>query len=187
MTDAQFLLRQYVERGSDSAFRELVTRYVDFVYSVALRRVGGNTHLAQDVTQAVFTDLARKARTLPRDVMLGGWLHRHTCFVSSTTIRNERRRQARERSAVEMNALHAPGDADWNRLVPILDEAVDQLGADDRQAIILRFFEGLDLRAVGAAFGGTDDAAQKRVSRALDKLRELLFQRGVTLAVTALA
>ena len=187
MTDAQSLLQRYVEHGSESAFRELVTRYIDFVYSVALRRVGGNVHLAQDVAQTVFTDLVRKARKLPPDVMLGGWLHRHTCFVSSTAVRHERRRQARERNAVEMNALHAPADADWQQLVPILDEAVDQLGADDRKAIILRFFEGLDLREVGAAFGATDDAAQKRVSRAVDKLRELLTQRGVTLTVTALA
>ena len=76
--DASSLLRQYVEHGSESAFRELVTRYIDFVYSVALRRVDGNAYLAQDVAQTVFTDLARKARSLPVDVMLGGWLHRHT-------------------------------------------------------------------------------------------------------------
>lgn len=187
MTDAPSLLRQYVEHGSESAFRELVTRYIDFVYSVALRRVGGNTHLAQDVAQTVFTDLARKARTLPADVMLGGWLHRHTCFVSSSAIRQERRRHFRERNAVEMNALHSPGDAEWKQIAPILDEAIDELGADDRRAIILRFFEGHDLRTVGAALGASDDTAQKRVSRAVDKLRELLIHRGVTLTVAALA
>src|ERR1039458_936662 len=187
MTDAPSLLRQYVEHGSESAFRELVTRYIDFVYSVALRRVDGNAYLAQDVAQTVFTDLARKARSLPVDVMLGGGLHRHTCFVSSSAIRQERRRHSRERNAVEMNALHYPGDAEWKQIAPILDEAIDELGVDDRKAIILRFFEGHDLRTVGAALGATDDAAQKRVSRAVDKLRESLTRRGVTLTVAALA
>src|SRR6266478_4359467 len=86
-----------------------------------------------------------------------------------------------------MNALHSPGDAEWKQIAPILDEAIDELGADDRKAILLRFFEGHDLRTVGAALGATDDTAQKRVSRAVDKLRELLTRRGVTLTVTALA
>jgi RNA polymerase sigma factor (sigma-70 family) len=187
MTDAPSLLRQYVEHGSESAFRELVTRYIDFVHSVALRRVDGDSQLAQDVAQTVFTDLARKASTFPGDVMLGGWLHRHTCFVSSSAIRQERRRHARERNAVEMNALQAPGDAEWQQIAPILDEAIDELGTDDRQAILLRFFEGCDLRTVGAALGASDDTAQKRVSRAVDKLRELLIHRGVTLTAAVLA
>src|SRR3970040_2335326 len=97
MTDGQQLLAQYAESGSETAFRELVTRYVDLVYSTAVRLVNGDTHLAEDVTQTVFTALARKARALSKDVMLGGWLHRHTCFVALNTMRSERRRHARER------------------------------------------------------------------------------------------
>ncbi|HEU0040124.1 MAG TPA: sigma factor, partial [Verrucomicrobiae bacterium] len=104
MTDGQQLLAQYAESGSETAFRELVTRYVDLVYSAAVRLVNGDTHLAEDVTQTVFADLARLAHALSREVMLGGWLHRHTCFVASKTMRGERRRQARERQAAEMNA-----------------------------------------------------------------------------------
>src|SRR6266536_3101555 len=104
MTDSQNLLAEFVQTGSDAAFRELVTRYVDLVYSTALRLVEGDTHRAEDVAQTVFVDLARMARTLPNDVRLGGWLHRHTCFVAAKTMRGERRRQSRERQAVEMNA-----------------------------------------------------------------------------------
>jgi len=94
------LLRDYAEKGSEPAFRELVSRYVDLVYSVAFRRIGGDAHLVEDVVQTVFADLARKAGSLKGETMLGGWLHRHTCFVSSTLMRGERRRQQREREVV---------------------------------------------------------------------------------------
>src|SRR5262249_756522 len=133
-----------------------------------------NRQLAEDVSQQVFTDLARKADSLPINVMLGGWLHRHTGFVASNFMRVELRRQNRERKALEMNTMNEPSEADWNQLAPVLDEAIDQLDTTDRDALVLRFFEQQDLRAVGAALGITDDAAQKRVSRAVERLRELL-------------
>ncbi|HEX5223135.1 MAG TPA: sigma-70 family RNA polymerase sigma factor [Verrucomicrobiae bacterium] len=187
MTDTNKLLLDYAKNGSDSAFRELVSRYLDLVYSVAFRRTDGNAHLAEDIAQRVFTDLARKAGRLPPNVMLGGWLHRHTCFVASTTVRAEHRRQSRERQAAEMNSLIATAKDDaWLQLGPVLDEAIDQLEAPDREAIVLRYFERRDLRAVGAAFGIGEDAAQKRVSRAVDKLRDLIGQRGATLSATIL-
>ena len=106
MTDHQHWLAEYARTGSDAAFRELVSRYVDLVYSTALRLVGGDTHRAEDVAQTVFMNLARVARKLPPDVKLGGWLHRDTCFTAATLMRGERRRQSRERQASEMNALH---------------------------------------------------------------------------------
>ncbi|HXJ58292.1 MAG TPA: sigma factor [Verrucomicrobiae bacterium] len=86
-TESQVLLLDYAQSGSETAFGELVSRYLNLVYSVALRRVSGDAHLAEDVAQTVFTDLARKGRSLPPDIMLGGWLHRHTCFVASTVMR----------------------------------------------------------------------------------------------------
>src|SRR5215469_7285487 len=187
-TDTQELLQAYARDHSEPAFQELVSRYVDLVYSTALRRVTGDTLLAEDVTQEVFTDLARKASSLPADVMLGGWLHRHTGFVAATAMRGEHRRRERERQAVEMNALNQPSDADWEQLAPVLDNALDELEPPDRDALVLRFFERLDLRKVGAALGVGDDAAQKRVSRALEKLRAVLVKRGsITLPVTALS
>src|SRR5580704_16801677 len=105
MTDSQRLLADYAKHGSEAAFRELVTRYLDLVYSTALRLAGGDTHLAEDVAQTVFVDLASLAKSLSGEVKLGGWLHRHTCFVAAKTLRGERRRQSRERQAVEMNSL----------------------------------------------------------------------------------
>src|SRR5258706_4665883 len=114
MTDSQQLLAEYARNGSDAAFREMVTRYVDLVYSTALRLVEGDTHRAEDVAQTVFVDLARLSRTLSHEVMPGGWLHRHTCFVAANTLRGERRRQSRERQAVEMNALQANSGSDFS-------------------------------------------------------------------------
>jgi RNA polymerase sigma factor (sigma-70 family) len=187
MTESQNLLVEYVQTGSDAAFRKLVTRYVDLVYSTALRRVAGDTHRAEDVAQTVFVDLARTARTLANDVMLGGWLHRHTCFVAAKTMRGERRRQSRERQAVEMNALQTNSGADFSLVAPILDDAINELGEADRTAILLRFFEQHDFRSVGEALGSNEDAARMRVTRALDKLQGLLKRRGVTTSAATLS
>src|ERR1043166_5619256 len=178
MTDSQILLAEYVRTGSENAFRELVARYVDLVYSTALRLVEGDTHRAEDVAQVVFADLARAARTLSSDVMLGGWLHRHTCFVAANTLRGERRRQSRERQAVEMNALQTNSGADFSQVAPLLDEAINELDEADRTAILLRFFEEHDFRSVGQALGSNEDAARMRVTRALEKLETLLKRPG---------
>jgi len=187
MTESQQLLAEYVATGSEAAFRELVVRYMDLVYSAAIRLVNGDTHLAEDVTQTVFADLAKLARTLSRDVMLGGWLHRHACFVASKTLRGERHRLARERQAVEMNAMEDHSAANLAQVAPILDDAINQLGAEDRTAILLRFFEQHDFRAVGEAMGSNEEASRKRVERALARLELLLKRRGVALSAAALA
>jgi RNA polymerase sigma factor (sigma-70 family) len=186
MTDSQTLLAEYANSGSEAALRELVARYINFVYSVALRLVGRDTHLAEDVTQTVFIALARKGRTLSRGVMLGGWLHQHTYHVATKAVRRERRRQSREREAVEMSTLQDDSGANLRQVAPILDEAITQLGSEDRAAILLRFFEQRDWRSVGNALGSNEDAARMRVNRALEKLHSLLTHRGVTLSVAAL-
>jgi RNA polymerase sigma factor (sigma-70 family) len=184
MTDSRQLLADYAATGSEAAFRELVSRYIDLVYSAAFRLVDGDTHRAQDVVQTVFLDLSRQAAKLDGPVMLGGWLHRHTCFVALKAMRGERRRQLRERQAAEMNALNSP-DADFEHLAPVLDEVINELGEEDRKAILLRFYERLDLRSVGEALGASENAAQKRVSRALDELQVMLTRRGVALSAAA--
>src|SRR2546429_1523696 len=186
MTDNHNWLAEYVQTGSDAAFRELVIRYVDLVYSTALRLVGGDTHRAEDVAQMVFVNLDRVARTLPEDVKLGGWLHRDTCFTASTLMRGERRRQSRERQAAEMNALQNNSDADYSLVAPVLDEAINELDEADRTAILLRFFEQNDFRSVGQALGSNEDAARMRVTRALEKLEGFLKHRGVTTTATSL-
>jgi RNA polymerase sigma factor (sigma-70 family) len=186
-TDTQELLAKFVQNGSEPAFRELVARYVDLVYSAAVRLVDGDTHRAEDVAQIVFADLARMASKLSGSTTLGGWLHRHTCFVARTVMRGERRRQARERQAVEMNALNDQRDSVLAQIAPVLDEAIQELGADDRDAILLRFFEQRNLRSVGEALGTTENVAQKRVARAVQELGILLQRRGVALSAAALA
>jgi len=184
-TDAQ-LLREYAGNGSETAFGELVSRHADLVYSAALRQVA-EPDFARDVAQSVFADLARKAKSLSGDVVLAGWLYRSTRFAALTFLRNERRRQNRERQAMQL--LDPPGESspDWDRIRPVLDEAMANLGDADRDALVLRYFKNEDLRAVGTALGTSDDAAQKRVTRALEKLRAFLLRRGVTLSSAALA
>ena len=183
------LLRLFAENSSADAFEELVGRHLDHVFSAALRRVNGDHALAKDVTQTVFVDFARKAKRIPADMPPGGWLHRHTGFVASKMIDKERRRRAREQEAANMNSdeLNSPADPEWSATAPLLDAAMDTLPESDRNALVLRFFEQRDFRSVGAALGMSDDTAQKKVSRAVEKLRAVLSRRGVTSTGGALA
>jgi RNA polymerase sigma factor (sigma-70 family) len=186
MSQDEQLLRRYVEDGSEQAFSELVSRHVDLVYSVAVRVAAGDRHLAEDVVQTVFMDLARKAKLLPRSIVLPGWLCRRGFFVACAKVRSEQRRRRRERQAAQMNDHPDSAEPDWDRLSPLLDEALQTLGATDRNAIVLRYWQGCDFKAVGAALGANEDAAQKRVARALVKLRAGLSRRGVSLSAAAL-
>ena len=186
MTREEELLAQYVRERSEPAFRELVSGHIDLVYSTALRAVNGDSHMAQDVTQTVFIDLARKAWRLPGNVVLAAWLHRHTRFTAATAIRAERRRRTREQTAMEMTTLDKNLEPLWDQIAPHLDECLNQLNPSDRDAIVLRFLNRQDFRALGSTLGISEDAAQKRVSRALDKLRGFLKRRGVTVTGVAL-
>ena len=186
MTDDRQLLRRYTTEGSEQAFGELVVRYINLVYSAAVRQMG-DAHLAEDVVQTVFTALARKARALPEEVLLGGWLYRHTGFVAAQAARTERRRQARERQALAMNGLDDHTEPEWEHLAPVLDEAMKRLGGQERDAIVLRYFEQRDLHSVGAALGVSEEAARKRLTRALEKLKTFFTRRGLTLTTTTLA
>ena len=182
------LLRSYVENGSESAFTELVQRHIALVYSVALRRVGGDSYLAEDVTQTVFHDLARKAATLGDRDHLRGWLFLGANLASAAVVRGERRRKARELAAHTMQPTISPADpaADWGQLRPVIDEAIVALKADDREAVLLRFFERRSFTEVGAVLQVTEEAARKRVERSLEKLRAALQRRGITSTSAAL-
>jgi RNA polymerase sigma factor (sigma-70 family) len=186
MKDSQTLLEEYTRTGSDSAFRELVARYLGLVYSTALRLVDGDAHLAEDVAQTVFMDLAQKAGGLSSRVMLGGWLHQRTYNVAAPMMRSRRRRLSREREAAQLNALQNESAADLDHVAPMLDEAITHLAKEDRTAIILRFFERRDFRSIGQALGSNEDAARMRVNRALSKLHLLLTKRGAPLSLSAL-
>ena len=183
------LLRRYVFERSESAFADLVQQHIALVYSAALRQTNGDAPLAEDITQVVFTDLARKAARLTRHTSLAGWLYTSTRYAAAALRRAEHRRSAREQEAHAMNQLlqSAGTDPAWEQLRPVLDEAMHDLKADDREAVLLRYFERLPLATVGARLGVTENTARMRVDRALDKLRGALVKRGVTSTAGALA
>lgn len=190
MNDDAELLRRYFEEDANDAFAELVRRHVNLVYSVALRQLNGDAHLASDATQLVFTDLARKAGSLVGHRVLAGWLFTSTRFATAKLVRGERRRQAREQEAHLMQQLSHDDSAaqlDWRQVRPVLDDVIGELNDHDREAILLRFFEGRDYTSVGAKLNLADNTARMRVDRALEKLRGLLEQRGVKSTSAALA
>jgi RNA polymerase sigma factor (sigma-70 family) len=189
MTPDCELLRRYAETSSEESFAELVRRHLDLVYSAALRQVNGDAHLAQDVAQTVFTDLARKAVPLSRREVLTGWLYTSTHFAAAKAARTEGRRRAREQEAHTMRELlHDPAsDMDWDQLHSVLDEAMHKLKDGDREAILLRYFEKRPLAEIGAKLGVNENTARMRVERALEKLRAQLVRRGVTTTAAALS
>ncbi len=186
MSDDIEMLRRYAEEGSEEAFRELVRRHIDLVYAAA-RRTLGDVHLAQDVAQTVFSDLARKAPVLPRGTVLAGWLYQSARYAAAKVVRSEERRRRRETLALESEMNPNEPVPDWESLRPILDEAMEELPAEDRDAVLLRYFQRRELKSVGDALGISDEAARKRVARALERLRTTLSRRGLTTTVTALA
>lgn len=189
MKETRALLAEYVADGSEDAFRELVGRYLGLVYSTAVRLVGGDQHLAEDVAQIVFLDLARKAGSIGGEAMLGGWLYRRTCNVARPMMRAQHRRREREQEAVRMNRLERDPNASPDDSQPtlVLDEALMRLKEEDRAIVLMRFFEGRDFRSIGALQGRTEDAVRIRLGRALYKLQRLLKPQGVTASASSLA
>jgi len=188
MPDDAELLRRYAEDRSEEAFSELVRRNLGLVYCAALRQCG-DAHRAEDVAQAVFTDLARKARSLASRTVLAGWLHTSTRYASLRVLRAESRRRARELKAHAMNASHETGEPAglWDQLRPVIDDTLRELGERDREAVLLRYFEGKPFSEVGSALAVTEDAARMRVERALERMRAILKRRGVTSTAAVLA
>jgi len=188
MNDSE-LLQRYAESGCETAFTELVKRHLDLVYSAAMRQVGGDAHLAQDVAQTVFVDLARKAGAISKRSVLTGWLYTSTRYAATKVVRAEQRRHAREQEAYAMQELTntSTPEPQWDQLRPLLDEAMHDLNERDRNAVLLRYFEGRQLAEVGTKLGLSEDAARMRVGRALEKLRGLLAKRGAVSTAAALA
>jgi RNA polymerase sigma factor (sigma-70 family) len=179
------LLTAYRTSRSEGAFTELVRRYTNLVYSVAHRRLA-DPSLAEEVTQAVFLRLAKAAPKITHDAALVAWLHRTTVHVAIDAWRSESRRRAREQNAAAMEPTPVEDARLWSEMAPQLDEALNQLGDEDREAVLLRFFAQKRMREVGQALGISEDAAKMRISRAIDRLREQLALRGVTCTVALL-
>jgi RNA polymerase sigma factor (sigma-70 family) len=186
------LLAQYFHEHREECFRALVERHSRMVYGCARRQVADHA-MAQDIAQAVFLLLVRKGSNLKRQASIAGWLYRSTALIARDTLKQSRRRGAREHEA--MNPNHEPqllkdpsiDHGAWNELVDGLDACMDKLSEPDRNALLLRFFENRSLKEVASSLGLTEDTAQKRVSRSLQRLRRLLVQRGVAIPAATLA
>lgn len=188
MNEDAELLRRFAREGDESAFRRLVDRHVGFVHTAALRQTNGDAHLAADVTQIVFSDLARKAPALTSHQVLAGWLFTSTRYAAAKLVRTEQRRRAREKEASFMDNSESNPDAaiDWSRVQPWLDEVLASLGAAEREALLLRYFEGCDYQQIGTRLEVGPNTVRMRVERALEKLRQGLERRGVTSTGAAL-
>jgi RNA polymerase sigma factor (sigma-70 family) len=174
------LLRRFVTERDHDAFAVLVQRHIGLVYHSALRRVGGS-HAAEDITQQVFTTLARKAAQLGKHEALAGWLHTTGRYEAHRFLRAERRRVVREQEAAMLDDVHGGNPShDWARLRPVIDGALDELSGKDRDAVLMRYFTNESYAAIGDQLGVSENAARMRVDRALEKLNGILKARDIT-------
>ena len=180
------LLRRYVENRDEGAFTVLVERHINVVYRAAIRRVGGNAHAADDVTQRVFTALARKAAGLRQHGSLAGWLYTSTRFAAAELVRAEQRRRKHEQEATTMEELNSPPSPAAAQIDPVLDEIMERLSPRDREVVLLHFFEGHSFVEIAGMLSSTADATRMRVNRALERMRAELARRGVASTAAAL-
>jgi RNA polymerase sigma factor (sigma-70 family) len=187
------LLREFSDQRSEQAFATLVHRYLDLVHSAATR-LTSNRHLSEEVVQAVFLALAQQAPRVAKKVNQGmplsAWLHVTTRNLAAKLVRTEVRRQAREQATNAMRPdpdIHGSNSPEWDRIAAHLDQGLGELSESDRSVVFLRYFDGKTAREIGAQLGIAEDAAQKRVLRALDRLRSHLSRLAPGLSSSTLA
>lgn len=189
MNDDASLLRRFAEQRAEDAFAELVRRHLNLVYFAALRQTNSDSHHAEDAAQATFTLLAQKAGSLLNHPNLAGWLHTTACNQARELIRAEHRRLQREQAAHVMHELTSAeaNDAAWMQIRSVIDDALQDLPADDREAVLLRYFENRSYSEIGNSLRLGENAARMRVNRALEQLETALARRGVKSTAAALA
>jgi len=180
------LVKEFAATGSETAFGELVSRYINLVFSVALRQTRDH-HLAEEVTQAVFIILARKGHGLNEKTVLAGWLCRAARNVAANALTVQHRRQQREQQAYMQSHLNETEPNAWTQVEPLLEQALSELSDKDHSAIVLRFFEGRSLKDASAALASTEAGTKMRVNRALEKLRRFFLKHGVVMSATTIA
>jgi RNA polymerase sigma factor (sigma-70 family) len=184
--DDRELLAEFASSGSQDAFAELVRRNTDLVYSAARRQLR-DAHLAEDVTQAVFILLAKKAGSVQGPP--AGWLFKTTHYACRNAQKLASRRAYHEKRAAIMKAETSSSEEEnnWQQISAEVDQAMSRLSPVDRDVIVLRYLKSLSLADVGRFLGIKEDAARKRVDRAVGRLREILAAQGVACAETSLA
>jgi RNA polymerase sigma factor (sigma-70 family) len=187
LTDTE-LLAAYGRSGDEAAFEKLARRHVDMLFAVSLRRTK-NRQLAEEATQNVLLSLSKKARKLSlQESNLTGWLHKSTRFEVAKLQRREARIRKREEAYASANMNASDEENTFQRLLPLLDQAIDSLRAPDREVVVRRYLEEQSFSHIGAALGISEDAAQKRTSRALERLNRFFRRKaGVTVSATAIA
>lgn len=187
MVPERELLLRYVQQADERAFGEFVRRHIGIVYSAALRRTGGRAHLAEEVSQRVFTSCARRAAWLVDHPALTGWLFHATRNAAIDAMRSEVRRENVLRTFATMPDNSSPcPEAEWDRLRPVLDQALDRLPERDRDVVLLRYFQGLSFSELGQRLSMSENGARMRAMRALEKLRRILGRQGVSSSTAAL-
>ncbi len=185
-SDDAELIDRYLRHDDHAAFGQLVERHLPLVYHVALRRLHGDAHAAEDASQLVFSALAKKARTLRNRATLVGWLHLATHHATAQLMRSEMRRRRREQESQIADSSPNEAPLPWENLAPVIDEILTGLNEQDREAVLLRYFEQKSFAEVGAIQAVSTDAARMRVDRALEKMQPLLAKRGIVSTASAI-
>jgi RNA polymerase sigma factor (sigma-70 family) len=178
------LLERYAKEKSQEAFSALVSRYADMVYATCFRRLRA-AEAAEDASQAVFLLLSQNAGRLNAQRTLAPWLHSMAVLVCKGYLSKEAKLKkiAQEMAKMETN----PHKHDETLSLVLVDEALTKLSKEDREAVVLRYLQGLSNEELAQELGTSQDGARMRVNRALAKLRSKLAAFGLVITDADLA
>ncbi|WP_298861598.1 sigma-70 family RNA polymerase sigma factor [uncultured Gimesia sp.] len=181
MTSDEVLLHRYSQDGDPAAFRELIDRYAGMVYRIGLR-VTGDQHMAEDLCQECFLELARKARTVRENI--AGWLHASATSRSLNVVRSRKRRIHREQAVANDDTV-VTESSEWNELQPFIDRALNGLSEELRLPIVLHYLQGQSQQQVADQLGVNQATMSRRLQRGVEQLRKRLRSFGVMTTIAA--